>query len=245
MGIQTGNRQLGLFDADGLAAGIRNADHVQHPILLHPVAGLPEGNVGRNVHHPQILVSQHHGVLAGAGVLGVDLGVTGVVMAGHVDGFLAQGVGDGGVHLSLHGQVNDLHHIPEGSLAAQGGGAQPEGLRMLRIAGDVLRLHDAQVVHVDDTVLKISFLHRVDGANPHVDAGNRLDGLHRVFHAAEVADHQRTAPVIDRFVRQSLDGDLRAVAEGIAHGNAQNRFLLHLNYLPFYSLIAYTKFQRL
>ena len=116
---------------------------------------------------------------------------------------------------------------------------------MFRIPRNLLGLYNAQVVHINDAVLEVCILHRVDGAHLHVNAGNSLGSLHRILHAADVADDQRTAPVIDRFVRQSLDGDLRAVAEGIAHGNAQNRFLLHLNYLPFYSLIVCNKFQRL
>ena len=102
MGIQAGDCQLRLLNTDGLAALIGNTDYVQHPVLLHPVAGLPERNMSGYMYHPQVLMCQHHGVLAGAGVLGVDLGVSGVVVSGHVDGFLAQSVGDGGIHLTLH-----------------------------------------------------------------------------------------------------------------------------------------------
>ena len=225
MGIQAGYGNFGFLDADGLAALICNADDIQDPVLLHPVAGLPEGDVGRDVDHPQLLVGQHHGVFGCLRVVGVNLRVARVMVIRHIDGFLAQGIGNSGVHFPGHGQLDDLFHILEGRLAAQSGGAQAEGLGILRVAGDVGVLEEAQVKYVDDAVLEVCLTDGLDAPNLHVDAGNLFGCLGGVLHGGDVAHHQGAAAVINRFVSQSLDSDLGTVAEGVAHGNAQNRFV--------------------
>ena len=181
-----------------------------------------------DVDHSQVLVGQHHGVLAGVGVVGVDLSVAGVMVAGHVDGFLAQGIGDGGVDLTGHGQLDDLHHVLEGRLAAQSGGTQAERLGIFGVAGNVLRLDDAHIVHVDDAVAELCLCHRLDGTDLQADAGYLFRHLGGILHAGGVAHHQRTAALIDPFVGQGLDGDLRAVAKGITHGNSKNRKVHHI-----------------
>ena len=144
-------------------------------------------------------------------------------MPGHVDGFLAQGVGDGGIDLAGHGQFNDLDYILEGGLAAQGGGAQAKGPGIGGIAGDVAGLDEAHVVHVDGPVLEPGLGHRPDRPELQVDAGDLLRHLDGVLHAGHIAHHQRAAAVVHAPVRQSLNGDLWAVAEGISHGDAENR----------------------
>lgn len=117
-------------------------------------------------------MGQHHGVLGGVGVVGVNLRVAGVVVAGHVDGLLAQGVGNGSVHLAGLGQLNHLHHILESRLTAQGRGAQAKRLGVGAVAGDILRLDKAQIIDVDDAVLKARLADRVNGPHLHVDAGD-------------------------------------------------------------------------
>ena len=99
VGVEARHSHPGLFHPQGLAGVVRDPDDGEHPVLLHPVAGLPQGDVGGDVHHAQILVGQHHGVVFGAGVVGVDLRVPGKMVARQVDGRLVQGVGDGGVDL--------------------------------------------------------------------------------------------------------------------------------------------------
>lgn len=61
------------------------------------------------------------------------------------------------------------------------------------------------------------------GPELQVDAGDLLRHLDGVLHAGHIAHHQRAAAVVHAPVRQSLNGDLWAVAEGISHGDAENR----------------------
>ena len=87
---------------------------------------------------------EHHGVFIGVRVVRVNFGVARKVVARHVDGFLAQRVRDGRVHLAGERQLNDTLHILERRLAAERRCAETEGLRLVRRAGDILRLYDAE-----------------------------------------------------------------------------------------------------
>ena len=91
---------------------------------------------------------------------------------------------------------------------------------MLRIVGNVGRLDNPHVVHVDDAVLIVCLADGLDGPDLHVNAGDHFGRLGGVLHGGDVADNQGAAALIDRLVRQGLDGDLRAVAEGVPHGDA-------------------------
>ena len=228
MGIETRHGHLGLPDTDGLAAGIGNADYVQHPVLLDPVTGLPQRHMGGHMDHPQILMGQHHGVLGRVGIVRIDLGMTGIVVSGHIDGLLAQRIGDRGIDLVGHSQLNDLDNILEGRLTAQLSDTQAERLRARRVTGNVALLDESQIVHVDDAVAELCLCHRLDGADLQADAGYLFRHLGGILHAGGVAHHQRTAALIDPFVGQGLDGDLRAVAKGITHGNSKNRKVHHI-----------------
>ena len=170
--------------------------------------------------HPQLLVGQHHGVFGGLGIVGVDFRVAAVVVVRHVDGFLAQGVGDRGVHLSGHGQLDNLLYILESRLAAQGGGPQAKGLGILRVAGNVGGFQQAQVKHVDDAVFIVCLADSLDAPDFHVDAGDLFGNLQSVLHGADIAHNQRAAAPVEIGVVHGADGNLRAVAKGIAHGNA-------------------------
>ena len=185
--------------------------------------------MGGDMDHPQSLVGQHHGVAAGIGVVGVDFRVAGVVVPGHVDGLLAQGVGNGGVNLAGHSHLNHLFHILESSLAAHGAGPHAKGLRRVlpRGVGDLLRLHQAQVQHINSPVGKCCLGCGLDRTERQPGGAQLLRYLHGVGHAAHVAYHQGPAPLIDSPVRQGAHGDLRAIAKGVAHGDAKNRSFVH------------------
>ena len=75
VGIETCHANPGLFQSKVPACMVCNAYDLQHPLLLHPVAGFPQGYVGRYVHHPDILMGQHHGVLFGSCHIGIHFGV--------------------------------------------------------------------------------------------------------------------------------------------------------------------------
>ena len=99
--------------------------------------------MGGHMDHSQVLVGQHHGVFLGAGVVRVNLSVAGVMVPRQVHGFLVQRVGHRGVHLAVHGQLNDLLHILEGCVSGHGGDFSPLQL---------LHVHHTHVVDVDDAV---------------------------------------------------------------------------------------------
>ena len=117
VGIEARHTDAGFCDAHVPAGFVCYADDFQHPILLDPVAGFPQGNMGGNMHDPQVIVGKHHRVVFGACVVGVDFRVAGEVMPGQVHGLFVQRVRDGGIHLAVHGKFNDLAHIPEGSIS--------------------------------------------------------------------------------------------------------------------------------
>ena len=117
MGIEARHTDAGFCDAHVPAGFVCYADDFQHPILLDPVAGFPQRNMGGNMHDPQVIVGKHHRVVFGACVVGVDFCVAREVMPGQVHGLFVQRVRDGGIHLAVHGKFNDLAHIPEGSIS--------------------------------------------------------------------------------------------------------------------------------
>ena len=122
MGIQTRNSDFGGLDSQGSAPIVGDADAIQHAVFLHPVASLPQRDVRGNVHHPQIFVGQHHGVLFSACKMGVNLRMPAEMMPRHVDSLFAQRIGDSGIHLTFHGQLNDLFYILKSRFATQRAG---------------------------------------------------------------------------------------------------------------------------
>ena len=180
--------------------------------------------MGGDVDHPQALVSQHHGVLIGVGVVGIDLGMAGVVVAGHVDGLLGQGIGDGGIYLAGHGQLNDLFHILEGRLAPQGAGADAEGPGLILAGGvrDLAGGHQAEVQHIDGTIGESGVLHVFHWVQSQADAGDLFGYLQGIVHTAHIAHYQGAAAVIDGPVVQGPDSDLRPISKGVTHRDAEN-----------------------
>ena len=57
MGVQTCHSDAGVLDAHILAGLVGDLDDLQHAVLLDPVAGFPQENVGGNVHHAQVVMS--------------------------------------------------------------------------------------------------------------------------------------------------------------------------------------------
>ena len=225
VGVQTCHSDAGVLDPHILAGLVGDLDDLQHAILLDPVAGLPQGNVGGNMHHAQVVMCQHHGVLLGVGVGSVDLGVAVkvgvtvrlfavVVLQCLVHGFLVQGVGAGGIHLTRHGQLNDLFHALEGCVAAL-----HADLCYLELA-DVL--DQIQMQHVDGAGGEQGIRHLLAAVDDDVLAANELLGL---LHHLHIAHHNGAAVAVLLRVSQSLDGDLRAGTGGIAHSNTDNGFI--------------------
>ena len=56
VGIQTGYGYLRVLDSHIFARLVGDFDYLQNAGLLYPVAGLPEGDVGGNVNHSQVVV---------------------------------------------------------------------------------------------------------------------------------------------------------------------------------------------
>ena len=223
MGVEPRHGDARRFDAERAAAGVRDADHFEHARLLYPVARLSQRYVRGDVDDAEVLVREHHGVFIGVRVVRINFGVAREVVPGHIDGFLAQGVRDGRVHLTGERQLNDALYIPERRLAAERRRAEAEGLGRVRLAGDILRLHDAEAQHVDCTEQEVRFLYALHRVDADRCAGQLIVYRRSVFHRSGVADDEGTAAVIDRFVRERAYRDLRAVTEGIAHRNAEDR----------------------
>ena len=129
MGIQAGNGNLRVFDSHIPAGLICNLDYLQNAVLLYPVAGFPQGDVGGNVHHPQVVVGQHHRVFLCIGVGCIDLCVAVkmcvsvrflavIELQSLIHGFLVQSVRAGCVHLSCQSQLDDLSDALEGSVSS-------------------------------------------------------------------------------------------------------------------------------
>ena len=96
------------------------------------------------MHDPQVFVGQHHRVVFGACVVGVDFRVAGEVMPGQVHGLFVQRVRDGGIHLAVHGKFNDLAHILEGSVS---------GGRADLADGEIFRFEQSHVKNINGTML--------------------------------------------------------------------------------------------
>ena len=212
------------FDAERPAPGVRNADDLQHARLFHPVARLAQRYVRRDVDDAKILVREHHGVFIGMGEMCVYFGVAGEVMPGHVDGFLAQGVRDGRVHLAGERQLDHPLYILKRRLAAERRCAEPEGFGILRPAGDVLRFYDAETQYIDRAGDELRVRRTLHGADADIRPHPPVVYRRSIFHRGGVADDKRAAALIDRRVRESAHRDLRAVAERIAHRDAEDRF---------------------
>ena len=222
MGVQAGHRHPGLGDAHVLAGLVGDLDHLQHPRLFDPVAGLAQGAVGGHMDHPQVVVGQHHGVLFGVGVGGVDLGVAvemgvpvrvgaAVRLQGLVHGLFVQGVGAGGVHLAGHGQLDHLFDTLERRVASR-------HAHLAQLKGGCIgdQLH---VQHVDGAGGEQGVGHLFTAVDPDVRPAHKAFGLLQHF---GVAHHDGAAAVVNIPVGQRLDGDLGAVAGRVAHGDANN-----------------------
>ena len=225
VGVQAGHCDAGVLDAHILAGLIGDLDDFQHTLFLDPVAGFAQGDVGGDVDHAQVVVGQHHGVLLGVGVGGVNLGVAVemgvavrllavIVFQSLVHGFLVQGVGAGSIHLTGHGKLDDLLDALEGCVAALH--AHLCHLELVDV------LDEVEVQHVDGSGGEQSIRHLVAAVDDDVLTANELPGPLEHLH---VAHNDGAAVGILLRICQSLDGDLRAGAGGIAHRNANDRFI--------------------
>ena len=225
VGIQAGHSDAGVLDAHILAGFISDLDDFQHTLFLDPVAGFAQGDVGGDVDHAQVVVGQHHGVLLGVGVGGINLGVAVemgvavrllavIVFQSLVHGFLVQGVGAGSVHLAGHGQLDDLLDTLESGVTALH--AHLCHLELVDV------LDEVEVQHVDGPGGEQGIRHLVAAVDDDVLTANELPGPLEHLH---VAHNDGAAVGILLRICQSLDGDFRAGAGGIAHRNANDRFI--------------------
>ena len=148
----------------------------------------------------------------------------------HIDGFFAQGIGHGGIHLFLHGQIDDFDHVLESSFPTQSTGTDAKGGRfpVFFVMGDLFRFHQAQVDQIDGPVLEQCFFDFLDRMQFEIDPGYLPGHLQGIFHTGSIAHHQRPAGFIQFRVMECLDGDFRTIAKGISHGNGYDRFVFHL-----------------
>ena len=128
-----------------------------------------------------------------------------------VHGLLVEGVGDGGVHLARHSELDGALHALEGGVAALDGDlAQLE-------RGNVL--DEVHVEHIDSARLEHGVRDSRDRV--HADLGVIHESLRLLDHLG-ITHHDGAAALIERGVGESLDGDLGAVAGGVAHGNSDD-----------------------
>ena len=188
--------------------------------------------MGGDMDNAQVLVSQHHCIFIRAGKFGIDLGVARKVVARHIDGVLAEGVGNGGIYLVGHCHIYHPSYIAEGSLAAQLGGAQTKGLGGA-IAGIGYALHGnkSHIQHIYGAGNEFSLMNCADGIEAQLLAPQLFIHLQGIAHAAHIANDQRAAALVDARICQSLYGNFGAVSKGITHGNANNGSIIHVTFL--------------
>ena len=167
------------------------------------------------MHHAEVVVGEHHRVLLGMRVGGVDLGVPVEVHTlgrkREVHGLLVERIGDRGVDLAVHGKLDDLLDALEGGVSALGG--HLADLELLYVGDEV------KLVDIDGTRLKLRFFHGKDRVD--YDLGMAHEALGLLEHLG-VAHHDGAAAVVQCGVGKRLDGDLGAVAGRITHGDAND-----------------------
>ena len=215
VGIQPRNCNPGVLNSHLPARLIPNADYIQHPLLLNPVAGLPQGHMGGHMDHPHVLMGQHHGIVFGSGQISINLRVAGIVMACQVHGLLIKGIGDRGIHLSVHGKFNYLLHIPERGVPAHGGHLPPHQL---------IHGNQTHVQHVYGPVGKDSIPHILYGPDLHLLMARDFQ---RGFQDTGISHNNGPACFIYGLVGQSLHGNLRSYTGRITHGNTYYFSIFH------------------
>ena len=118
VGIEARHGDARLCYAQIAATFVSDADDVQDTPLFHAVTRLAQGDMRRDVHHTQIVVCQHHRVLVRMRIMGVYFRVPGKVVAGKVDSFLVQSIGDRSVNLATHCQLDNFLDALECRFAA-------------------------------------------------------------------------------------------------------------------------------
>ena len=179
------------------------------------------------MYNPQVMMRQHHSILFGVSIGGVDFGVpvkvgvtvglfAMIVFQRLIHGFFVQRVGAGGVHLPCHSQLNNLLYTLKGCVAAFNTDlSDGEGLYIRN------QLH---MKHINGARRKQGVAHFFAAVNSDIGTTHETG---RLFNHFGVTDHDGTAAVINIGMSQGLDCDLRPVARGIAHGDADNRLFVH------------------
>ena len=224
MGIQAGNRHPRLFNADIPAGLVRNLDHIQHTVFFDTITRFPQGNMGGNVNDPQIMMHQHHGIFFRVRVGGVDLGMAvkmGIAIGSFsvikfqrlIQGFLIQGICAGGVHLTGHCQLDNLFYTLECGIAA---------LHTHLCQLELVDIFDqVQMQHINGAGGEQRIADFLAAVDHDIFPANKLFGLFKHF---DVTHNDGAAVRVLFGICQRLDGDFRAGARGIAHGNANDGF---------------------
>ena len=233
MWIQPSHSDFRFLDAQRLAAFVSNPDNFQYTRFLYPLNGFPQGNVGGNMDHTQVIMSQHHGVMFRMGVFRINFRMAGIMMPCHVDGFFAQRIGHRGVHFILHRHINDFDDILEGRFATQFAGTDMERSRfpVLHIMRDLFRFDQSQVDQINGTRFEQRLRYFFDHMQFFLQARNLFRHLDGIFHAGSIPYHQRTAGIIQFRLSQRFYRNFRAIPKRIPHGNRNNRFFIHFLFL--------------
>ena len=200
-------------EAEHLAGAVGQADHGLHPLAGDARARLAQRHVGGHMHHAQGPGHQQHRVVAGAGEVGVDLGLSGEAMPRAVQRLLVDRRRHGGRGLPRLGQTHRARYRPVAGVARR---------RRRLAAAQLGRFQAAAGHHVDASAV------------PRCRIGSRR-GRHRHHRATAVADpgrslqhggiayQQRPAGTPHRVVAQRLDRHLRPHPGRIAHRDRHHR----------------------
>src|SRR5690606_36343206 len=98
----------GLFNAQLAACIVGQLNGFQDSIFFNQVASLPQRYMGGYMDDPEMLFRQHHGVLAGMGILGVYFRMSCKLVARHIQRLFMDRSGNRSVNLPAQSQLNVL-----------------------------------------------------------------------------------------------------------------------------------------
>ena len=156
-----------------------------------------------------ILVGQHHGILLGIGKGSIDFRMSVVVMARQVQRLFVEWCRDSAVHFVGHGQFDGFLDVLEGCIATL-------CLYLSEFKGR--KVHTFQVDDVDGAVFELGIADATDGIDLQIET-KQLDGL---AHDGSIARNNGTAFGVGLLAIESTNGNLRANACRVAHGDGKD-----------------------
>ncbi len=210
MGIQPGHGNDLLRLAQRAGEEVGQANLAQHPVEGDQVDGLAQGDVGRHVEDELAPGGEHQRIVAHAELLGQQLRVARIGVAGQVHGLLVEGRRDDARNVPRLGQFHGSQHIRHRAAARFGGELAwtdvGQGCARLEQVDRCWRVPVRLVCALDDLQA------RTIGSRPEAQ---------RVCHKGCVAHDDWAAERLHFWLRQRLDNDLRADACGVAHGDGE------------------------